>query len=109
MSKGKKIVLWIIGILLTMIIGIVASAYFYFNHLVNKTTKVEINKENIGITEEVEEKLSKYNDTIINIALFGVDADENGVGRSDSIMIATINIKNPQNLLWIFLLLIDIN
>lgn len=91
MSKGKKVILWIIGILLTMIIGIVASGYFYFNHLVNKTTKVEINKENIGIREEVEEKLSKYNDTIINIALFGVDADENGVGRSDSIMIATID------------------
>ena len=91
MSKGTKVILWIIGILLTMIIGIVASGYLYFNHLVNKTTKVEINKENIGITEEVEEKLSKYNDTIINIALFGVDADENGVGRSDSIMITTID------------------
>ena len=91
MSKGTKVILWIIGILLTMIIGIVASGYLYFNHLVNKTTKVEINKENIGITEEVEEKLSKYSDTIINIALFGVDADENGVGRSDSIMIATID------------------
>ena len=91
MSKGKKVVLSIIGILLTIIIGIVSSGYFYFNHLVNKTTKVEINKENIGITEEVKEKLSKYNDTIINIALFGVDADENGVGRSDSIMIATID------------------
>ena len=94
MSKGKKIVLWIIGILLTMIIGIVASAYFYFNHLVNKTTKVEINKENIGITEEVEEKLSKYNDTIINIALFGVDSGFDGIGRSDSIMIATIDTHN---------------
>ncbi len=91
MSKWKKVILWIIGILLTMIIGIVASGYLYFNHLVNKTTKVEINKENIGITEEVEEKLSKYSDTILNIALFGVDADENGVGRSDSIMIATID------------------
>lgn len=91
MSKGKKVILWIIGILLTMIIGIVASGYFYFNHLVNKTTKVEINKENIGITEKVEEKLSKYSDTIINIALFGVDADEGEVGRSDSIMIATID------------------
>ena len=91
MFKGKKVMLWIIGILLTIIIGTVAGGYFYFNHLVNKTTKVEINKENIGITEEVEEKLSKYSDTIINIALFGVDADENGVGRSDSIIIATID------------------
>ena len=90
-SKGKKITLWILGSLLAIIIVGVASVYFYLNSLLNKTTKIEINKENIGITEEVEEKLSQYSDSIINIALFGVDADENGVGRSDSIMIATID------------------
>ena len=96
MSKSKKIIFWIIGILLTITIGILASGYFYLNHFMDKTTKVEINKENIGITEEVEEKLSEYNKNIINIALFGIDADENGVGRSDSIMIATIDTQNKK-------------
>ena len=95
-SKGKKIVFWIIGILLTIIIGSVVGGYFYLHSLINKTTEIEINKENIGVTEEVEEKLSKYSDSIINIALFGVDADENGVGRSDSIMIATVDTTNKK-------------
>ena len=43
--------------------------------------KVEINKEDVGITDEVEEKLTKYDDTITNIALFGIDAEEGEAGR----------------------------
>ena len=47
-------------------------------------------------TEEVEEKLSQYSNSIINIALFGVDAVEGGAGRSDSIMIATLDTVNKK-------------
>lgn len=96
LSKGKKVTLGVIGSLLAVIIASIAAGYFYLNSLVNKTAKVEINKENIGITEEVEEGLSKYGDTIINIALFGVDAADDGIGRSDSIMIATIDTHNKK-------------
>ena len=91
MTKGKKITIWILSIVLVIILAAVGGVYFYGNHLFNKLEKVEINKDNIGITEEVEEKLSKYNDSIINIALFGVDAVDGGTGRSDSIMIVTID------------------
>lgn len=91
MTKGKKITIWILSIVLVIILAAVGGVYFYGNHLFNKVEKVEIDKDNIGITEEVEEKLSKYNDSIINIALFGVDAVEGGAGRSDSIMIATLD------------------
>ncbi|CUP27359.1 LCP family protein [Clostridium disporicum] len=96
LSKGKKITLWVIGSLLTIIIATVATGYIYLNSLINKTVEVQVNQENIGITEEVEEELSKYSDTIINIALFGIDATDGGRGRSDSIMIATIDTHNKK-------------
>lgn len=91
MNKGKKITIWILGVILVVILGAVGGVYFYGNYLFNKLEKVEIDKDNIGITEEVEEKLSQYSDSIINIALFGVDAVDGEAGRSDSIMIATID------------------
>ena len=91
MNKGKKITIWILGVILVVILGAVGGVYFYGNYLFNKLEKVEIDKDDIGITEEVEEKLSQYSDSIINIALFGVDAVDGEAGRSDSIMIATID------------------
>ena len=95
-TKGKKITLWIIGIILFIILGVASGAYIYANSLLNKMEKVEINKEDVGITDEVEEKLTKYDDTITNIALFGIDAEEGEAGRSDSIMIATIDTHNKK-------------
>ena len=91
MTKGKKITIWILAIVLVVILGAVGGVYLYGNHLFNKLERVEIDKDDIGITEEVEEKLSQYSNSIINIALFGIDAVDGGVGRSDSIMIATID------------------
>ena len=91
MTNGKKITIWILGVILVVILGAVGGVYFYGNYLFNKLEKVEIDKDDIGITEEVEEKLSQYSDSIINIALFGVDAVDGEAGRSDSIMIATID------------------
>ena len=96
LSNAKKIALWVIGILLVIIIGVVASGYFYLNHLISKTIEIKINKENIGVTDEVEEKLSQYSDSIVNIALFGIDSNDNEDGRSDSIMIATIDNANKK-------------
>ena len=69
----------------------VGGIYFYGNYLFNKIESVEIDKNDIGIKEEIEDKLSNYSDKIINIAFFGVDAEEGEAGRSDSIMIATID------------------
>ena len=95
-TKGKKITLWIIGIILFIILGVAVGAYIYANSLLNKMEKVEINKEDVGITEEVKEKLTQYDDTITNIALFGIDAEDGEAGRSDSIMIATIDTHNKK-------------
>ena len=96
MTKGKKITFWILGVLLFFIIGTVGGVYIYANSLFNKMEKVEINKDNVGISQDVEDKLSKYDDSITNIALFGIDASDGGVGRSDSIMIATIDTNNKK-------------
>ena len=62
----------------------------------NKIENIEINKNDIGITTEIEEKLLKYSNNIINIALFGVDSEEGKVGRSDSIIIETIDAKHKK-------------
>lgn len=98
MKKNRvgKIIAWIVIIIL-MIGGATAGVVYWSAHsLVNKMEKVEIDKSDVGIAEEVEEQLSQYNDSVTNIALFGIDAGEDGVGRSDSIMIATIDSKNKK-------------
>ena len=95
-NKSKKIVLWILAIILVVVLGVVGGAFIYANSLFNKMEKVELDKDNVGITEEVQEKLSVYDDKVTNIALFGIDAGEDGIGRSDSIMIATIDTHNKK-------------
>lgn len=96
MIKAKRITIWILMITMMLILGIVGGVYAYGNHLFNKIEKVEINKEDVGIKEEVQEKLSEYNGNIINIALFGIDTGDGIVGRSDSIMIATIDTTHKK-------------
>ena len=91
MKKGRKIVLWIIGIILGIFIIGIGGVYIYGNYMFNKVEKIEVDKNDVGITEEVEEKLSPYSNSIINIALFGVDSADVSTGRSDSIIIATID------------------
>ena len=53
MTKGKKITIWILAIVLAVIVGTVGTVYFYGNHLFNKLEKVEIDKEDIGISHSV--------------------------------------------------------
>ena len=91
MKKGNKIALWIIGIIIGVFLISIGGVYIYGKHIYNKVEKVEVDKEEVGITEEVEEKLSPYNNSVINIALFGVDSYDGSTGRSDSIIIATID------------------
>lgn len=96
MKKRSKISLVILGITLSILLIIVRGVYWYGNHLFNKIEKVEIDTNDVGITEEVEEKLSEYSNSVINIALFGVDAQDGEAGRSDSIIIATIDTTHKK-------------
>lgn len=96
MKKGSKITLLIIGIIIGVFLISIGGIYIYGRHIYNKVEKVEVDKDDIGITEEVEEKLSPYSDSIINIALFGVDSADATTGRSDSIIIATIDTTHKK-------------
>lgn len=85
-SLGFKIFITIISILLVIILAGVGVFYATLSRMDN----VELNKENLGITSEEELEVYDNYDKIKNIALFGIDS-EDGIGRSDSTMIATID------------------
>lgn len=96
MKKRSKISLIILCITLSIILAVVGGIAWYGSHLFNKIEKVEIDTSDVGIKEEVHEKLSEYSNNVINIALFGIDAEEGSAGRSDSIIIATIDTTNKK-------------
>ncbi|WP_426350552.1 LCP family protein [Alloiococcus sp. CFN-8] len=75
------------------IIAIIASGGLYLNSLLNKTQKVDIptDDNSLGIKVEAAEKDKK---DISTIALFGIDAKNGNRGRSDAIMLLTIDNEN---------------
>ncbi|MGL4451035.1 MAG: LCP family protein [Sarcina sp.] len=68
----------------------ISSVFFYVNNVLGKIENVNLDEKNLGINEGVDSKYSH----IKNIALFGVDAVDGGHGRSDSIMVLTLNSKD---------------
>ena len=101
--RGKS-KLWkrVLGGLIVVIVIIAIIVTVILNNTLGKMDKVQIDKDDLELnTDEIEEKYldkDKENefklDAIKNIALFGVDAEEGQAGRSDSIMIATIDSNN---------------
>ena len=85
-SLGFKIFITVITIILALIL--VGVGVFY--SVLNKMDNVELNKENLGVTSKEELEVYDNYKKIKNIALFGIDSAD-GVGRSDSMMIATID------------------
>lgn len=85
-SLGFKIFITIISILLLIILAGVGVFYT----TLSKMDNVEINKDNLGVTSKEELEVYDNYKKIKNIALFGIDSAD-GVGRSDSMMIATID------------------
>lgn len=89
-SKRKTILIRTgLGFLIVILFAISALITYGIN-IVNNMDKVDLDKADLGITENEELKNYKNSNKIKNIALFGVDS-EDGVGRSDAIMIATID------------------
>lgn len=85
-SIGFKIFIGFLCILLA--IAVLGGGYVI--GLLSKMDNVALNKDNLGI---VEDDLKEYDtvNKIKNIALFGIDATDGDTGRSDSIMIATVD------------------
>ncbi|EOU1658086.1 LCP family protein [Clostridium perfringens] len=85
-KKSKKVIYIVSSIVLVLLIAL-GGGYYYINSKFSKVQKVEVNKDNLSIDKaQVEEE--KH---IKNIALFGIDAPKGKVGRSDAIMILTLD------------------
>lgn len=88
----KKI---LIGILV-IIIGLVGGVGFYINTMLNQVdgTNISQSDEDLGIEQSVDEKELP---DVTNIALFGLDRrDPTENSRSDSIMIATLDLEHKK-------------
>jgi LCP family protein required for cell wall assembly len=113
MNRKRKKIIIISSIILGVILLAVGSIWLYMNSMLNKIARETISQtpENLGIKPEVIEKIEKtkkiesnvddegdesnksIEDTkkITNIALFGIDQEEGNAGRSDAIMILTVD------------------
>ena len=89
-KKGKNKILIGFLVAFAIIVGGIGAAAIYGYSFFDKINTVNIDADDLGIDPETDKKLSGYSN-IQNIALFGVDAEQGDVGRSDSIMILTID------------------
>jgi len=88
-KKILKVLGIILLVILILIIIALAGGYIFIHQKFAKTQTVEINKEDLNISEQVEEHLAEYR----NIAIFGIDnygSYETG-DRSDCIILASLN------------------
>ena len=90
MKKRKRIWPKIVLGLVAVILVIAGALVWKFDSTVKKVKTVEIDKEDLNINEEQLDKY-EYSKDIVNIALLGVDSEEGQAGRSDSIMILTVD------------------
>lgn len=92
-GKNKKKILICILVILIIICTTVGGAYFYFNNMVSKIKHVDLpsNNSDLGITVN-------DNSNYINILLLGIDTRDikTDPGRSDSIMVLTIDKKHKK-------------
>lgn len=89
-SRKKKKRVIILSILVP-ILAIVGMAGGYVWAMFSKMEKVDLDKDNLGSNKELSQKYKG----ITNIALFGVDSAD-GAGRSDSMMVATLDTLNKK-------------
>ncbi|MGL5414430.1 MAG: LCP family protein [Clostridium sp.] len=90
MKKWGKVLAVIIVLIILVFIGV--GVYTY--NLLGKTKKVNLNRDGLGINQIVNEEAK--NSEITNIALFGKDEPKGTAGRSDAIMILTIDKKHNE-------------
>ena len=90
-KKGSVKSKILIGALIA-ILAVVGGIGGYVWALFGKMDKVDLDKENLGSNVELNDEYSH----IKNIAFFGVDQADGEGGRSDSMMVATIDTKNDK-------------
>lgn len=89
-SNGSKKRGWIVVLSIVLVLAILAGfGYGYVMDKLNAIQRGEINSSNVAVNEDV------FSKDVINIALYGLDTyTENGIGRSDAIMILTVDKKH---------------
>ena len=93
--RGIKVFGIIVLVLVTILVLILGSIFFFINSKLSKIQQVNIDESDLGVSSQVEENLSDYR----NIALFGIDSRDSSLGkgnRSDCIIIASINNKTKE-------------
>lgn len=94
-KKSKKNSKKVLVGLLIVVIALIGGGVFYVNNMLSQvaTTPLPDTDEELGITKPAEEKAP----SITNIALFGLDRrGTTGNTRSDSIMIATLDLETKK-------------
>lgn len=89
-KKKKSLRFKIFITILIILFVIVLTSIGVFYSTLSKMDNVELNKDNLGVTSTEELEVYDNYKKIKNIALFGIDSAD-GVGRSDSMMIATVD------------------
>lgn len=94
-KKKNKLKIIVLTLFFLLLIGIGLGATYIYSTL-NKMDikKIAQDDESLGIDKENEDI---FQDGILNVALFGVDSrDHNNTGRSDAIIIATVDTKHDK-------------
>ena len=94
-KRGLGIFGKIVLVLLTILMLIIGSIFWFINNKLGKIQTVDLNEEELGVSIEAQENLAEYR----NIAIFGIDSrsDTYSKGnRSDCIIIASINNKTKE-------------
>ena len=94
-KKTTKIIIFIVEIVVLLLVVM----FLYSTLKVERVGRVNIAEESIVINETVREHADTVMKGYRNVALFGVDATDNKLGRgtrTDTIMIASINLDNGE-------------
>ncbi len=100
-KKKRKMVIFVIEVIVILVMLVVL--WRVMKTPVDGPKRVEINFEKIGISQEIQQDKETGESTMkgyMNVALFGVDATTDNQlykgSRSDSMMIASINLDNGE-------------
>ena len=87
-NRRKRPFIRVLAILLSLLLVFSTAIYVYTLTLLNKIERVELDRDNLGITT------SKYSG-VVNIAIFGLDSrSDTYSGRADANIILTLDKKN---------------
>ena len=86
----KRLYLKTLLITLAVCLALLCAAYGVFLYMIGGLDRTEVDEDNLSVNESVNEK-------VINIALYGVDSRNHDYnGRSDVVMVASVNTKTGQ-------------